>query len=246
MLEVIAEAVRDIIELNLRVIGDYDIVAVGPTAEEGTPDPNALAAAANLDAVVCGTVTRDSSGRVLFELLLYERESPSSRLVAEAAADSVFDVFEVGDRIALEFLSEIGGRQIAYGSLLLRNDGVQRPFRVLRNGEAVGQSLGEILRLIVSEYELVIETEGITGVETIVSQTVSVSDGRTTVVGFEVPGLVDGPAQLARIDRAILTDWAPNPENAQALFLRVLDGLAELPGAPELQNAYESWQRRSR
>ncbi|MDA3948370.1 MAG: hypothetical protein PF508_04005 [Spirochaeta sp.] len=241
-LDVIAQTIRETIELNLRFVEGYKIVSVVADTPTGDQTLRELADAAGVDAIVFGSVARLSTGELAFELSFYEREADESRLAAEVTAESVFDVFEAGDRIALEFLNEISGTQVAYGSLALNNQGVQRSYRVFLNGSPVGTDLVEVPRLIVGRYDLTIEVDGLAGPEVLVSQSVDIVDGQTTAVGFVAPSAVAGAESLARIVRAIISDWAVRPAEAEALFVRVLDGLAALDGQEELQAKYRAWQ----
>ena len=238
----IADTIQDTIELNLRLLGEYEIIQLDDGSASDTAEPGQLAQTMDVDAVVFGSVSRADDNRLRFELSFYDREADAARIAAEATADSIFDVFEVGDRIAVEFLQEISGTQIAYGSLTLENEGVQRSYRVVLDGAELGRDLREIPRLVAGDYQLTIETDGIAGPLTLVSEAVEVRPGQTTNVGFAAPGLIGGPAALGAIDRAILTDWAARPEAAGALFVRVIDGLAELAGAAQLERRYRSWQ----
>ncbi len=199
-LEAIAEIVTETVAITLRLLGRYDVLG-------------ADAAAADVDSVVGGTVTREETGAIRFELEVRHGITGEQTLETVHVAPSLFDVFDVADEATVALLQGIAERRILFGKLRVTPDRAGDPFTVVLNGETIASTEGEYVneRVIEGSYDLAIVQERPTGPQVIAERAVEVVAGTPATVDVAIPLIRDDEVELLRAELPADDDAAGTP-----------------------------------
>lgn len=239
-LSAVAESLTDTVELNLRLLGRYEVhrldapeLAVGDIQGQ-TAWAAEVAAEELLDYVLLGTATADELA-ISIELSIFDRQEDARTVDAAERVESIFDLFDAADEVTTTLLSAFSGEIIVFGTLSIQPD---RPgsYTVLIDGAEIGVNIRE-QRVLAGNRVIEITQDRIFDTYIIHSETVSVQEARTEPVRFEIPLLhPDESAAIAEIENEIDELW--NLPNAQFQVERSFEELEELlsdtPFAPEL------------
>ena len=202
-LNAIASTMFDTSELILSMLNQYDLV-LDDTGRVG--DITAYTESHNVDNFISGSCTLNEEGEI--ELSLYAYGRGQGRILEEKreTVESVLDVFDVVDAMVIDLLSGFSGRHIAFGDLVLVNDGVPGRYRFLLDGKEYPVEEGRADRILIGTHTVKIEQDRLEGLFTVSEQSVEVVENEATALHFSVPGILDGEAALltgaeAPIDR---------------------------------------------
>ncbi|HKK49301.1 MAG TPA: hypothetical protein VJ932_09400, partial [Alkalispirochaeta sp.] len=203
--DILAEVIADTVELTLKLVGDYVIQprpdSLARPASSG--DAAALADELSLDYVVFGRVEEIDDGSTQFSLSVYNREQDEVILEREAVAHSLFETFSVADRLSADLLGAFTGQRIAYGSIELINEAPDPgEYRVLVDGELVGNSLALVERILIGPRR--IEIVGVDG--TRIESDAFIAEGHRSRLTFSVAS----PPEEPEVAQALPAEDTPN------------------------------------
>lgn len=201
-LEAIAGIVSETVALTLRLLGRYEVARSDAGAE--------------VDSVVGGTVTREESGAIRFELEVRHGITGEQILETVHVAPSLFDVFNVADEATVALLEGIADRRILFGELRITPDRPDDRYTVVLNDESIASTAGEYAneRVIEGVYELAIVQGRPTGPEVIASRSIEVVAAAPTTVDVTIPIIRDDEINLLRAQLPAAGDPTRAPEFA--------------------------------
>ena len=224
--------------LVLELLGSYDVRRI-PFL---TPHHDLERAADYLtrerfDYAVYGVVN-ELDGRFAIKLFVWQRGRESVVLRREARADSVFDIFDVGDAVVLDLVRAFSGEDLAFGTLIVENRGAEGTYTVYVDGTRIGTDIDRE-RILSGTRRVEIRRPGRFGEDVIAEETITVPPNDSAVVVFSLPApdIVEVPAAPREEHEAPmhgdlrLTVWPPDAE----VFLNdepVGTGTIDLRGLP--------------
>jgi len=244
----VGEATRDTLELVLAMIGRYELVDVDEFPAGYTVDSlTTLAQANSLTTVVFGTAGY-VNGSYHFELGVFDSQQMEVTRRESGTAQSVFDVFDVADDLALKLVESFSNVRMTFGRLMLRPEG-EGQYDVRLDGRSLGQGVRVVPRVLVGRHEVSVVQQRPSGNVAIFGREVDVREGATEEITFRLPFLtVPEEQQFALLDRTILRGWR-RPEREQETeraFDQALAAAVQFAGMPAgetLPEKYRVWRR---
>jgi hypothetical protein len=220
--------IEDTIALNLTLIGKHEILTPERNAPNKEDQLLDYMEEHSIDNAVYGELFVDEKRNIVIELSVYGRSEQNVTTTKRVSAATYLDIFDATDELVTALLGTFSDRHIAYGSLRVRNEGVDGNYRVLLNGEVIGESVKNISRLLTGEYRLQIEQTRIQGETTLTEKKFTVKKNETTEVAFSIPALTEKEQALFRkIDTSVMRWWDHNREKTR----RILRDAAEMTEA---------------
>lgn len=237
--DAVAQTTSDTILLTLRLVGNYEVIAIDPAAADSSvllaADPDQLettAAALEVDNLMFGAVTRDDDGAFQFEIQVYDRGQGEVTVDAISRAESLFDVFDAADELVLDAVGGFSGIRIGFGSLSVQpaNDG---EFRLYVDGSLIGDNVRSLDRVLIGERAVTI-TQLRGGREVpLVEETITFAEGERRTIAFEFPIITDEEiAREAELNQLIERNlrFAINVPRVASAIDELAELYARLPG----------------
>jgi hypothetical protein len=199
-LVVVGEKISDEIELKLGLMTDFRIRRVEDV------DPFAGDAVLGdyvrenrIDNVLFGLVQIDPSGNIGIELSVFDRQRGRVVKTARGLSPSLFEVFHVTDALLSSLIVELSGMHLGFGSIDFINTGESGDFAVYIDGDRTGINLTKIAKVFNGKRRIEIRQNRMLGRETIHSADITVYDGSSDSVEFQIPYLI--PEEREVIDK---------------------------------------------
>lgn len=249
-LAAVAESLTNTVELNLRLLGRYEVHRLGAPdpADEGLESQREWAATTAteqiLDYVLLGTAESEDTA-ISIELTIYDREEDQLTVDATERVESIFDLFDAADKVTTALLEAFSGEIIVFGTLSIQPDNPGN-YTVFIDGTEIGPNIRE-QRVLAGSRSIEITQDRMFETHTIHTEAVRVYEARTEPVRFEIPLLLpDEAAAIAELENQIDELW--NLPAAQSEVEQTFEELEQLltstPFAPalggELQRVQEA------
>ncbi len=254
-LKSIAAAVEDTLAVTLRFMRGYEVEVA---EDAGAVDPAGLAAVAerrSADNIIFGSIRMDGEAFVV-ELSVYDRYNDEVSEPKSERATSVFETFDMADRLVAELVEGFSGVRVAYGSIRFDISGADDPFLVLIDGKKAGDSPGSIEKLLIGEHELKVVQERPSGDAVLLERSLKVEEGEVYRIPLELPFLTESEREdFSSLDRQLVRSYSEQLAlNAATLMLRgqslsTARGLLErgasmgFDGYERLLEKYREWER---
>ncbi len=220
-LESIAAAVEDTLAVTLRFMRGYQV----EVADEASPtDREDLAVAAeqrSADNIIFGSIRMDEEAYVA-ELSVYDRYTDEIAGPKSDRAFSVFETFDMADRLVAELVEDFSGVRVAYGSIRFEISGADDPYRVLIDGKEAGESLRRIEKLLIGEHDLEVVQERPSGEEVLIERSLRVEEGELYRIPLELPFLTQSEREeYSSLDRQLVRSYTEQLAlNSTTLMMR--------------------------
>lgn len=143
-LDSLCETATDTIELTLRLVNKYNVERLDFLAPETYPERARLYFQGNnIDNAVYGQINRNDDGEYTFLIKGWEEVSNSIVIQTEKKADSVFDMFDIVDELTIEFIEELSGEEIGFGTVVFVNNGAEADYNIYVDGVYLGRNTEE-------------------------------------------------------------------------------------------------------
>ena len=243
--------VMDTIALTLRILGGYQVVRPEEQASErNLPRLRELAESSGYNNILFGSSTRSGSGSLAFTLSAYDRKQDRITVTRTAVAESLFDLFDLSDRLAAALVEGFSGVHVAFGSLKIDRRGGPGTWHLAVNGERVGENLSGIDRLPTGRHRVSVTQDRLLGTLTLFDGKVTVAENGIATVLVDLPFTTpEEAAAFSRLDRELLYAWARPPIASTAIWEELYALLRKGAGAAEyaeLAGKYEEWESRYR
>ncbi len=189
-----------------------------------------VARAYGVEVVIYGEARRGDGGELFIALNAYDYFDDVVAIRRREATDSVFQVFEMADDIALAFMEAFEEVPLAFGSLRLLPEGARGDYTVFLNDQAIGTNARTVDRLLTGRYALRVEMERRLETLTLVERRVAIGEGDRVSVTFEIPTITEAERERIaeyregaweRYHRGLTTRTASRVEDA----LRIAEAL---------------------
>ncbi len=241
----LGSAVTDTVYLSLALMGRYE------TRRPETPSPkeedlSALATREGYDDVIIGRCLKTESGYRI-DLTVYDRHKDRIVYRGVEEFESIFDSFDVADRITEALVEQISGVNVTYGSLIITSEG-NEPYRTEIDGVDMGEGFSG-LEKIISGYHFLKFFQNRNGMEELVAvHEVVIDEGVLNTLNRPLPWLTQQEALNFRIADLHITAALNEPKNdaelenafAQALELASTPFLSEWRSS--ITNRYTAWK----
>jgi hypothetical protein len=207
--DAVAGTIAETIAINLRILGDYEVVEPEQSSPETAEAALSLLTRQRIDNAVYGTLAVDELGTIEIELSVYDRHEESIQLTEQVVATGYLEVFDATDRLVTAMLEAFSDRHIAYGRLELEPTGGPGGYDVYLDGKRIGSSVRSLQRLLTGDYVLTIEQTRLSGPETLLERNISVREDEVTRVEFPIPQMTRGEYEtLLELDALTMRQWA--------------------------------------
>ena len=243
ILDVVARAVADTLRLNLALLPRIEVREVSERAiGEREPAVPPRFSSSVLDDLVGALdlvghenllrlrVERDTQGLITVAVEAYALALEEVTITDEVRAERLIEVFDAADTLTDAVIVGFAGREVAYGSLAVVNEGAPGEFALYLNGQELGRDGPDERPIVAGEYRLEVRQERLLGAETVYSASVTVEPERATEVRFALPRLTESEyRRFGELDAEVRALW--RNEDYEAAAERLEGAIAELESA---------------
>ena len=180
-----AETASANLSLSLRILGMYDVVDNGLVSRSmGESSLAKYCKDYSVDFVLYGKLTAVDSGGQKYALGVFDSAKGKTTVRKTAEGSSVLDVFGITDDLILSTLSSLAGRHIGFGSLRFVNSGELLDYEVVIDGTSLGKNPGTADHILTGEHVVQVFRGSGASKKEVVSQKVTISEGKTADVAF--------------------------------------------------------------
>ncbi|RKX89816.1 MAG: hypothetical protein DRP70_02680 [Spirochaetes bacterium] len=241
----LGSAVTDTVYLSLALMGKYEAMRPGTLfpSESALTD---LATQEDYDDVIFGQCLKNETGYKI-EIAVYDRRKDAIVYRSSEDFESVFDSFDVADRITEALVEQISGVKVTYGSLLV-SPGRKEPYRTEIDGVDMGEGFTGLERIISGNHVLNFYQNRVGKEELVTVQNLVIRDASQTDVIPQLPWLTKREAENFReIDLRIASAGVEPVRNnelenafSHAFELASIPFLAEWRGS--IADRYREWK----
>lgn len=204
-LSTIANTVYDTAGLILSMLGQYDLVLGGGG---GIDDPAAFCEENDLDRLITGNCSASDDGGYDISLSVYDRGTGGIVAGREERAETALHVFDAVDNLVIPLLEELSGREIAFGTLSLKNRGAEGRYRFFLDGVEYPPEEEVLDRILFGSHTVRIEQDRMEGRYVVDHETVEILEDGITSFSFTVPGILGREErELSVLEDAIERNW---------------------------------------
>ena len=221
----VCRSVSDTVDLTIRLSGRYSVndqeTAKLLSLTEFL-DTGALATFANqqsVDEIIYGRGALNIEGAFFFQLSLFSREKNAVTHDLTIAADSIFDVSQAADKLIVDFLSDLSGSNVQFGSVEITKIAGNGAYSAFLDDVRI-TNLQTNKRVLVGDYTLSIHQARLQGNTVLFSEPLSIRQDKTETIKFTIPGATEEDFRLLAAQRKELSDLA-KANNTDKMLLRL-------------------------
>lgn len=236
------------IDLNLRILGDYELVdgvdspltpqLIANTAEAHR-QLSILAGERSLDYIIFTQISAEGID-ISIRAMVFDVLAGATTFERQEEVVGILSVFDAADAITEGLLEAFRGEQLSFGTIRLQPASPGN-YAVLIDGVPVGTDTRE-QRVIAGERVVEVFQSRMLGRETIHSQRITVRPGETGTVRFDIPVLLEHEAeQVATYERIVRANWEFSDERqtVENAFAALHSLLSETGFSPSLAGERE-------
>ena len=231
--DAIAGTVTDTLLLTLRLSGNFKVtnLTAARSRRMNLEELTEYSRDEYFDNLIYGEMDLTPQGEIRFSLSLYNPVEEKQTIRVERIAPGILSVFDTSDELILALLSSFNDRHWGFGSLELKNRGLESVYSLYLNGIPMGESISRLDRVLIGEYELEIRQLRFGSQETIFSRNITIREGDTLDTEFSIPDLL--PHELQELNETydrIVSLYKNESERREIPYdLRVLSYLETFP-----------------
>ena len=208
--EIISRNVQKTMELNLKVIDKYIIVE--NDIKDYSTDTGWLLEYCeknNLDNIISGrALIGEDTGTVTLEMSVFDRQTSSVTLTESEIAETLFDIFEASDLLAIKMMEGFSGMHLGFGGINFKNSGVEGAYSVYIDDVLAGENTGILTTILNGERKVKIVQQRMFDELVVFEGPVLVLEKKATEVLFSIPGFIEEESEsIAKHENAIAKDW---------------------------------------
>lgn len=176
-IEALAGTATDVVELTLRLVNKYEVNRLdflAPAADLRTS--SRYFRNNDYDHVVFGEFTVDELGQYTFVMSGWNRVNDCVEVRIEQYAESAFEIFDVLDKLKVDFIEQLSGEHIGFGSIKFINQGIEGNYSVYVDGHLLGKQLKES-DVLFGNRSFKITRPGVMGDEIVFEEVMIVEEG---------------------------------------------------------------------
>lgn len=185
-LDLLCDTVTDTVEFNLRLIGNYEV------KKNDFVDPVTDFEAAKkfyrsygFDNAIFGKMSTTNEGNYVLTMSVWNREDNRITVEKQTEFERLLEIFEITDTLVATFLESFSGTKVAFGELIITNEGDRIPYNVYIDNNFAGENLSKI-SVLVGERSVKIMQKKERGETIIKSERLIVREGEQHEIVFEV------------------------------------------------------------
>ncbi len=207
--EIISRNVQKTMELNLKVIDRY-IIAENDI-KDYSPDTAWLLEYCeknSLDNIISGRALIGDAGTVTLEMSVFDRQTSSVTLTETETAETLFDIFEASDLLAIKMMEGFSGMHLGFGGIRFKNSGVEGAYSVFIDDVLAGENTTALTTILNGERKVKIVQQRMFDELVVFEGPVLVLEKKATEVLFSIPGFIEEESEtIAKHENAIAKDW---------------------------------------
>ncbi len=193
-LKFIASNVIDTISLTIKLLDKYDLVRASLREKQeqhrsySLKELESISNRYNIDNIIFGSI-HESKNNIIFNFSVYNRAKRKIVIKKEAIATSIFDIFEISDKLAIELMEGFTKTHIAFGNINLKNTGEKATYSVFVDKEFIGRNIKQIKHIFYGNHTLTIKQKRMNSEEIIFEHKITIPENETVYVQFQLPYL---------------------------------------------------------
>ena len=218
-IEVITARVNNELELKLKLMTAFNVRRVDDfNPYRGVNRLRQYTERYSTDNVLFGRVSQGRSGSVTVQMSLYDRGRSSVIKTVRKESPSIFEVFNDADELLGLLVREFSGMHIGFGFIEFQNEGEQGVYAVYIDGERAGTNLSKLGKVFNGKRGVEIQQNRMFGRETIYSGSVTVYEGKTADVVFQIPYLLTKEENILKRCEQEITEYRESREDRGAVL----------------------------
>ncbi len=195
---VLAGTVTETLLQTLRLSGNFRVSRINKAKLEELSEQELLeySQKESFDNLVYGEMDLTEQGEIRFTLSLYNPVEDIQIARVVRTSPGILSVFETSDELILSLLSSFSDRHWGFGSLVLKNRGLDSVYSVYLNNIPLGDSVTSLDRVLIGDYKLEIKQLRFGSPEPIETRMITIPEGETLTVEFAVPDILPREQQI--------------------------------------------------
>lgn len=240
-LAVAADTVADAVELNLRLLGGYEVTRLVVPDIPVNDVSGQIAWASDTadseqqDYVVFGTA-RTEGAEILIRLSVYDRAEDAVTLERSESVASIFDLFDAADAVTTAALEAFSGEIIVFGTILFDPE-PPATYSVYIDDVRIGEDVRE-QRVLAGSRRVEIRQERMLSTAAIHTETVQVQEADRPTVRFFIPHLLPAEEEALQVRESEireLWDRAAGQSRVETLLDELDELLVRTDYSPQLE-----------
>lgn len=256
--EIISRNVQKTMELNLKSIDKY--IIAGNDIKEYSSDSAWLLEYCeknNLDNIIFGqAIIGVETGTVFLEMSVFDRKTSSITLTESEMAETIFDIFDASDLLAVSMMEGFSGMHLGFGGINFKNSGDEGRYSVFIDDAFAGENISTLATILNGERNVKIVQQRMFDELVLFDETVLVLEKKASEVLFSIPGFLEKESKtIAKHENIIEKEWDNKyasrkvDRRFESLFelLAVTDFSKSAAGKKkELEDKLELWNAKKR
>jgi hypothetical protein len=232
--DTLATEISQTIRVNLDLLGGYDVEQLSDPVRTTSPaELDAFATRNRYENVIFGSISQPDPRTTEFRVAMFDRGEGAIVYDNTWTITSVFEIFDVADRIVEVMLDQFSDERLAFGRLAISNLGSPGDYRVYVNDNLLGENLTQT-RMLAGTHQIRVEQRRMFGPFVVAEERVTIpedGDGRLQIV---IPDFTEQEAaRIRRFEERIVIQDSRAKEDYR--FTRIIDEYLQL--SQELENA---------
>lgn len=196
--DALAETVTRSIELNLGLLGQYQVLRVSESLRDTSPARlDALAARNRYENIVYGTIETPNRGTTEFRVAVFDHAAGAVTYENTWTITSLFEVFDTADLVVEAMIGQFSTERVTFGEIAFSNVGTRGDYRVYVDDSLLGENISRS-RLLSGRYSIRIEQTRMFGPHVVHETDVAIPEDGTGQIQFSIPDLT--AEEQSRID----------------------------------------------
>ncbi|MFP4152315.1 MAG: hypothetical protein ACLFSV_05685 [Alkalispirochaeta sp.] len=193
--ETLAEEISHTINVNLDILGGYEVEPILQPLRNTTPASlDSFASRNGYDNVIFGSISQPNARTTEFRVAMFDRAEGAIVYDNTWQITSVFEIFDTADIIVEAMLDQFSDERLAFGRLAISNNGARGDYQVFVNDNLLGENLTQT-RILSGTHEVRVEQERMFGRFVVTEERVTVPEDGRGRLQITIPDLTEAERQ---------------------------------------------------
>ncbi len=213
-LENLSKVIQDSLSITLRFMSGYKVIKAEKSRTVSQESLAAYVDQHNADSVIFGSIRRAGED-IQLKLSVYDGYEDKIFPPKSASTTSLFETFDIADKLVVELIENFSGKRVAYGSLEFvpapQNRAIDPEtelYTVFIDGQEIGHNIRRIDKLLIGTHEIRVVQDRQTSNVELFQNDLTIEAGANYKREIALPYLTEQEIKdYQTYDRAIVNDW---------------------------------------
>ncbi len=193
--DIVSANIKKTIDLNLKILDRYEIVQtkVNDFSRETDWLKN-FCLENRIDSVIFGEASMTDMGSINIDMSVYSRETENITLSRSGTAETVFDIFDTSETLAVEMMEGFSGIHMGFGSLEVINTGDEGKYTLLIDDVLIGDNIRKVSKILNGSRVIKVNQDRMFGAATILEKELFIEENKGFTIDLSIPGFTEEEA----------------------------------------------------